>query len=169
MSGFVQPINPELKMDVAHNLVVMVEGTVGFLAYFFPVSLGVAGLWLWRLATAVRNTTGRADRVAGWCLLPACLTLGLLVVGTVFAHHGSSPPPAYPGWLILGLVLAHLPLSGVLVWRAGDQWPLVAVSVRRASRGDVGDRGLALATEPGTAPDRCSEFVSNIDRSVRGR
>ena len=115
-------------MRVAHNLVVMVEGTVAFLAYFFPVSLGVAGLWLWGLVTAIRHTTGRVDRLAGWCLLPACLTLGLLVVGTVFAHGNSSPPPAYPVWLVLGLVLAHLPLSGVLVWRAGDQWPLVAAS-----------------------------------------
>jgi hypothetical protein len=117
----------ETQMDAAHNLVVMLSGTLAFLVYFFPISLGVAVLWLRGLLTVVRHSIGQPGRVAGWCLLPACLTIGLLVVGTVFANDGSRPS-AHSVWLVGGLVMAHLPLSGVLVWRARDQWPLVAAS-----------------------------------------
>ena len=115
-------------MGGADDFPVMVSGTLAFLTYFSPVSVGIAGLWLCGLAATIRHATDRPGRVVAGCVLPAGLTLGVLATGAVFAYHDGSPSPTYAGWLVVGLVLAHLPLAWVLVRRAGDQWPVVAAS-----------------------------------------
>jgi hypothetical protein len=115
-------------VDVAGNFIILISGTFAFLEFLFPITLTVAGLWAWGLVVAVRRPNARPLRVAGWCLLPAVLTAGVMTVGAVCVYRGDEPPAALPGYLIVGLVLAHVPLAGVLGWRAGNQWPVVVTS-----------------------------------------
>jgi hypothetical protein len=107
---------------------VLVDGTLAWLAHLFPVTLMVGGLWLCALIASARRRADRPRRLALWCVLPATLTLGVMVVGTVFAHYGGGPPPVYPQLLLTGLMVGHLPLAVVLSGRAGNHWPLVAAS-----------------------------------------
>jgi hypothetical protein len=101
--------------------------------YFLPITLTVAGVWIWGLIATGRLIREQTARLAARCVLPAAFTVGVLVVGVVFCHRGPPPwaggdPPAFPEYLIDGLVLAHLPLAGLLLWRSRGQWPVVAAS-----------------------------------------
>jgi hypothetical protein len=115
-------------MDVAYLFIDLVAGTVAFLTYFFPFTLFFVVLWGCGLVSSTRRPPTRPGAVARWCILPAGLTVGVLTVGSVCANRGDGPPLALPQYLIVGLVLAHLPLAVVFGRRAGEQWPVVAAS-----------------------------------------
>ena len=119
-------------MSDGRHFLYLASGIPAWMAYMFPVTVLVAGLWLWGMIATGRRLRERPVGLAVRCVLPSFLTIGILVVGVVFAYDGPPPwadghsPPAYPDYLINGLLLAHLPLGVLLAWRSGRQWPAVA-------------------------------------------
>ena len=66
------------------------------------------------------------------CLPPFAMPMAILVVGVVYV---SKPPwvtgveaPAFPGYIIEALTLAHFPLAALMIWWWGKRWPAIAVS-----------------------------------------
>ena len=103
------------------------------MAYFWPLTLLLAAAWVWAFASTHSQPKRRRWRllVLG-CLPPFALPVAILVCGVVFV---SGPPwvtgveaPAYPGYLINGLLLLHLPLAGLATWWWRGQRPAVVAS-----------------------------------------
>jgi hypothetical protein len=111
----------------------LATGALSVMRLFFPVTIVVVCFWICGLIATGRHLLERSLRLFHLCLVPGALTVAVLFVGVAFEYHGPVPPPpggseALPNYLIVALVLAHLPLAALLIWRSGKQWPIVAAS-----------------------------------------
>ena len=97
----------------------LARGTLLFMAYFLPVTMMVAGLWLTGLIASRNRVLDRKAQVAFCCVLPGILTMAVLVVGVVFQV------PKLPEVISESL---KLPLAALLGWWSGCRWPVVVAS-----------------------------------------
>jgi hypothetical protein len=100
---------------------------------FFPITLLLLVAWVWAfVATKPEPKGGRWQMFLLGCLPPFAIPVAILVCGVLFvsepAWETGVEPPAYPSYIITLLLLAHLPLAGLLVWRWGKRWPAVVAS-----------------------------------------
>jgi hypothetical protein len=126
--------NPEEDaVDGVGYFLALAQQVFFVMEYFSPITLLLAAAWVWAFAaTKPAPKGGRWRLFALGCLPPLAFPVAILVVGVVFV---SKPPwvtrieaPAYPGYLLLGLLLVQLPLAAGAVRWWGGQRPAVAVS-----------------------------------------
>ena len=78
----------------------------------------------------------RRRRATAAILIPMALPAAILLCGALLVHDTDldSLAPRWPEWLIGGLLLAHLPVAGLLVWRVrGARWVALFSSMAVAS------------------------------------
>jgi hypothetical protein len=120
-------------MSDGRYFLALASGVPAWMAHFLPITVMVTLLCVGGLLSTGRLLRDRPARLALLCLVPGVLNVGILSLGVVFRYRGPPPwmggqPPAYPEWLIGGLVLAHLPVGMVLNRLAGCQWKATASS-----------------------------------------
>lgn len=97
-------------------------------AFFWPFTLMLAGVWV---ATVVGAPGGRLRPLALGC--PAlAFPVAILACGAAFAALPTGEESALRSsvgqTLEIALLVAHFALAVVSIWRAGEGWPVVAVS-----------------------------------------
>ena len=101
----------------------------GTLVLLWPVTLLVGGVWVAAAFRAARAPGPEPARLARWCLLPGVLTAAIMLVGAAFGGpNRSREVSSFPEALLVGLLLAHLPVGVVLARRAGERSPVVVAS-----------------------------------------
>lgn len=98
--------------------IVLAGGTLGFLAYLFPIPLALVAVCVWALTAKPPEGVSRSQLFACGCLPPFAIPVALLVFGSVFSR-GADSPSASPDF-IWGILLGHLALTALLVWKWGD-------------------------------------------------
>src|SRR5258708_14990429 len=103
------------RMGAVEYFLALAQQVYFVMANFFPITLLMAAAWVWAfVATKPGPKGGRGRLFLLGCLPPFAVPVAILVCGVVFV---SEPPqvtgvevPAYPGYIITALLLAHLPL-----------------------------------------------------------
>jgi hypothetical protein len=100
---------------------------------FWPLTMLLIVAWMGTLVATRPAPNGSWRWTFGiGCLLPLAFPVAILLCGVVFVHD--PPPdveveaPAYPVYLIEGLLLSLLPLTAALVWWRPAHWPTVVAS-----------------------------------------
>ncbi|HZU36433.1 MAG TPA: hypothetical protein VFA18_11020 [Gemmataceae bacterium] len=94
---------------------------------FWSLMLGAA--WLWTcIATKPAQQGGRRRVFLLGCLPPFAIPVAIVTIGIVLAANPGAKPPPYPVQLINGLLLSHIPLAGLLLWRWRRHWLAVLAS-----------------------------------------
>jgi len=64
-------------------------------------------------------------------LTPFVITLILLLIGTMFMHNNyRADAPQWPVYILLGVVLMHIPLGLYLTWKMkGFRWSTIALNI----------------------------------------
>jgi hypothetical protein len=100
--------------------------------HFFPMTLAVVAVWVCVVLISMATDHGGVRLFLFGCMPPFAIPLVILLCGVVFAHD---PPwvtgvkaPAYQLYIIDTLLLSHLPLAALLIWRWRYWWPAVISS-----------------------------------------
>lgn len=119
-------------MDNVHYFLLLASGIPAWMLRFFPITLLVAGSWIFAVVASRRCLRKPDLSVLLMSIVPGVLTFGVLATGVIFRQTtppwGAEDLPTFPVYLLNGFLVAHLPLGGWLAWRSREQWSIVAAS-----------------------------------------
>lgn len=114
-------------MNSIDSVFVLARQVVLVLAFLWLITISLFVVWVWSIAAIKTNgSLGRWRTFAFGCLPPFAMPLVILIIGVVFMNRGEDAL-AFPQYLIVILLLAHVPLVQLHCrWWKEQQWVVLA-------------------------------------------